>query len=320
MNDSAATGESGVPSEAKASGLTVRLLRPAAPNHVDRTVVAWRVVSKTDGACKGGWIDGAPPPGAVEDLARNAADATIEYAFAARDATQVAPQLPVRDTSVQAEQQGLFRKFEVRRVDGTDRPGGKHHGCRYFVLDVDHDPCAHAALTAYAAACETTHPALAHDLRAKWGAAPCAQGAPDSEGVVSREQWIAQAARVYQIAGETESAARDAATALSKEQDWNPDSDSLEDPIEAAMADVEEWPSAVRRGEAAFRAVINYACGKGRHEEPLEFLRCWNEGNFAALRKEWPDAPPAIYYADPQADHAAIDAALCQPVSEAPHA
>ena len=91
MNDSAATGESGVPSEAKASGLTVRLLRPAAPTHVDRTVVAWRVVSKTDGACKGGWIDGAPPPGAVEDLARNAADATIEYAFAARDATQVAP-------------------------------------------------------------------------------------------------------------------------------------------------------------------------------------------------------------------------------------
>lgn len=66
------------------------------------------------------------------------------------------------------------------------------------------------------------------------------------------------------------------------------------------------------RGLIAFREVINYVCGAGRHEEPLEFLRCWNEGNFSALRKEWPDAPLAIYYADPLADHAAIDAALAQ--------
>lgn len=71
-------------------------------------------------------------------------------------------------------------------------------------------------------------------------------------------------------------------------------------------------PGASERGLIAFREVINYVCGAGRHEEPLEFLRCWNEGNFSALRKEWPDAPPAIFYADPLADHAAIDAALAQ--------
>lgn len=102
--------------------------------------------------------------------------------LAAAPTTQAAPQLPERDASVPAEQQGLFRKFDVRRVDGSDQPGGKHHGCRYFVLDVDHDPCARAALTAYAAACEATHPALAADLRTKWGAMPTTQAAPVAQG------------------------------------------------------------------------------------------------------------------------------------------
>ncbi|MYM37236.1 hypothetical protein GTP38_23190 [Duganella sp. FT94W] len=32
----------------------------------------------------------------------------------------------------------------------------------------------------------------------------------------------------------------------------------------------------------------------------IDFLRVWNEGNFDALRKEWPEAPEAIYIgADP---------------------
>lgn len=79
--------------------------------------------------------------------------------------------LPERDTTKTAEQQGLFRKFDVRRVDGSDQPGGKHHGCRYYVLDVDHDPYAAAALGAYADACRESHPELARDLREKWGAA-----------------------------------------------------------------------------------------------------------------------------------------------------
>ena len=93
-------------------------------------------------------------------------------------AQQPAPNLPERDASLPAERQGLFRKFVVGRVDGSDKPGGKHHGCTYFVLDVDHDPCARPALAAYAAACEPTHPTLAADLRTKWGVVPAPQPAP----------------------------------------------------------------------------------------------------------------------------------------------
>ena len=93
-------------------------------------------------------------------------------------ATKAAPNLPERDASLPAERQGLFRKFVVGRVDGSDKPGGKHHGCTYFVLDVDHDPCARPALAAYAAACESTHPTLAADLRTKWGVVPAPQPAP----------------------------------------------------------------------------------------------------------------------------------------------
>ena len=61
---------------------------------------------------------------------------------------------------------GLYEKFHVTRTDGTDAPGGKHHGCSYFVLDLDHDPHALLAMRVYAAACEATHPLLARDLRA----------------------------------------------------------------------------------------------------------------------------------------------------------
>lgn len=71
---------------------------------------------------------------------------------------------PERDMSKPAEQQGMFRKFEVRRVDGSDQPGGKHHDCNYFVLDLDHDPHAATALEAYAFACGQSHPQLAADL------------------------------------------------------------------------------------------------------------------------------------------------------------
>ncbi len=64
---------------------------------------------------------------------------------------------------------GLHRKFNVNRVDGRDRPGEKHYGCQYFVLDMmaGHDPFALPALEAYAAACEEAHPELAHDLQ-RW--------------------------------------------------------------------------------------------------------------------------------------------------------
>jgi hypothetical protein len=76
--------------------------------------------------------------------------------------------LPERDTSKPAEAQGLFRKFNVSRTDGSSAPGGKHAGCEYFVLDVDHDPHAKAALAAYALAVGATHPALAADMVARY--------------------------------------------------------------------------------------------------------------------------------------------------------
>lgn len=111
-----------------------------------------------------------------QDLSTHAR-AQVVSAFAALASAPVTG-LPERDATKAAEDQGLFRKFDVRRTDGSDQPGGKHHGCRYFVLDVDHDPHASAALGAYAAACERTHPALASDLREKWGA-PLAGEATD---------------------------------------------------------------------------------------------------------------------------------------------
>lgn len=62
---------------------------------------------------------------------------------------------------------GLYDKFTVTRNDDTDMEGGKHEGCEYFVLDLDHDKHAPPALEAYAASCEAEYPLLARDLRKK---------------------------------------------------------------------------------------------------------------------------------------------------------
>lgn len=58
------------------------------------------------------------------------------------------------------------QKFRVTRTDGSSEPGGKHEHCRYFVLDLDHDPHAAHALAAYAQSCALSHPVLAGDLLA----------------------------------------------------------------------------------------------------------------------------------------------------------
>jgi 3-polyprenyl-4-hydroxybenzoate decarboxylase len=35
-------------------------------------------------------------------------------------------------------------------------------------------------------------------------------------------------------------------------------------------------------------------------DDGLAFLRCWKEGNFDAIRREWPEAPVAVFVgADP---------------------
>ncbi len=55
---------------------------------------------------------------------------------------------------------GLYEKFEVVRTDGKPR----HDGCRYFVLDLDCDKHADAALKAYAESCREEYPQLAADI------------------------------------------------------------------------------------------------------------------------------------------------------------
>lgn len=72
--------------------------------------------------------------------------------------------MKAKDQSKPAEAQGLYQKFKVYRLDGSDAPGNKHHGCEYFVIDMHHDPHAKAALVAYAEDCKTTHPELSNDL------------------------------------------------------------------------------------------------------------------------------------------------------------
>lgn len=44
------------------------------------------------------------------------------------------------------EARGLYPKYGVRRLND---PAGKHDGCRFFVLDPQHDPIARAVLAAY---------------------------------------------------------------------------------------------------------------------------------------------------------------------------
>lgn len=60
---------------------------------------------------------------------------------------------------------GLYGKFNVERTDGSSKPGKKHHGCRYYILDLNHDKHAAPALEAYAASCNQEYPLLARDLR-----------------------------------------------------------------------------------------------------------------------------------------------------------
>lgn len=62
---------------------------------------------------------------------------------------------------------GAYRKYKVERTNGSSEPGGKHENCRYFVLDLCHDPLARHAIEAYVKALRTTgeYPLLADDLQ-----------------------------------------------------------------------------------------------------------------------------------------------------------
>lgn len=59
----------------------------------------------------------------------------------------------------------MYEKFKVHRTDGNGADAGdRHYGCRYFVLDLDHDDHAPAALRAYAESCWSQRPQLGRDI------------------------------------------------------------------------------------------------------------------------------------------------------------
>jgi hypothetical protein len=66
--------------------------------------------------------------------------------------------------SARTQGRGLFAKFRVERLTPSSR-GIDHTGCRYFVLDITHDPHALPAALAYADSCEAEYPQLARGLR-----------------------------------------------------------------------------------------------------------------------------------------------------------
>ncbi|WP_295487905.1 hypothetical protein [uncultured Pseudomonas sp.] len=63
-------------------------------------------------------------------------------------------------------------------------------------------------------------------------------------------------------------------------------------------------PPAAAHGDDAVRkdaavAAIQYAL-KHQMEDPIEFLHCWNEGDFESIRNEWKDVPEEVFIgADP---------------------
>lgn len=67
-------------------------------------------------------------------------------------------------------EQGILPKFIVSRSDGRDAPGEKHEGCFTFTLDIEHDPHAIVALSAYAESIRAENPTLASQLRKVLGA------------------------------------------------------------------------------------------------------------------------------------------------------
>lgn len=79
---------------------------------------------------------------------------------------------------------GLYDKFIVKRIDAD--PTGKHRDCWYFVLDLEHDPYAYAALDQYANSCLDKYPVLSYELKQKLKAFIM-----DNEIRTAREQAIA---------------------------------------------------------------------------------------------------------------------------------
>lgn len=77
--------------------------------------------------------------------------------------------LAAQAAPVEQKKIGAYRKFEVRRTDGRDQPGGDRAGAKYFVLDATYDKHAKTALAAYVASCRAEYPLLANDMEKQYG-------------------------------------------------------------------------------------------------------------------------------------------------------
>jgi len=75
--------------------------------------------------------------------------------------------------------------------------------------------------------------------------------------------------------------------------------EELEAEVDKLKRDIKDIEREYLNADICWNAVLDYVLNKGYMESPMEFLRCWNQGNFEALREEWPDAPEEIYLADP---------------------
>ena len=68
-------------------------------------------------------------------------------------------ELPPVDPAKPMQEQGLVNKYTVTKNHGPSDPKAE-----YFVLRMDKDPHAKAAIAAYALSCKAEFPALAEDL------------------------------------------------------------------------------------------------------------------------------------------------------------
>lgn len=59
----------------------------------------------------------------------------------------------------------------------------------------------------------------------------------------------------------------------------------------ATRACFPERPALENEGDT-FRALVSFIL---HADEPMSFLRAWNEGDFDTCRREWPEAPESVY-------------------------
>ena len=76
----------------------------------------------------------------------------------------------------------------------------------------------------------------------------------------------------------------------------NIDNKDVQAIVEQALEQIEY----LQDSEACFQSVISYMLDKcdGAYDA-MDFLRCWNEGDFDILRKEWENVPDEVFWADP---------------------